>query len=124
MRLHQMRHKTLDWKQGKRCGRNSRIVTWRKPVYPKDRGFTREQWAKPPEQIEVRLVRKSFTDRYRCKSELVIVSSLLDRTKHSSEELAAIYLRRWEIEVRLGDVKEMAAGRTLSKRGSCEARSQ
>jgi len=47
----------------------------------------------------------NFEDRYGSKSELVVVTTLLDPATHDGIEPSELYARRWEIEVRIRDVK-------------------
>jgi hypothetical protein len=105
MRLHQARHRKLDWRQGKRIGKHQRLVIWKKPQQPKGSTLTADQWAALPAQMEVRLIRFYFEDRDGKKRRMVLVTTLLDHVKYDWQELAAIYAQRWDIELRLRDVK-------------------
>ncbi len=45
MRLHQARHRKLDWRKGKKISRNERIITWKKPKQqPATSDLTKDQW--------------------------------------------------------------------------------
>jgi len=55
--------------------------------------------------MEVRLVKMGFEDRYGRKQQLVVVTTLLDQKTHKGIDLAELYVRRWEIEVRFRDIK-------------------
>ena len=46
-----------------------------------------------------------YEDRDRKKRPLVVVTDLLDPVKFLGEELIDLYARRWEIEVKLQDIK-------------------
>jgi len=106
MRLHQARHSKLDWRRGKRIGKHQRLVTWEKPSQkPKGSTLTADQWAALPARMEVRLIRFYFEDRDGKKRRMVLVTTLLDHVKYDWQELAAIYAQRWDIELRLRDVK-------------------
>jgi hypothetical protein len=105
MRLHQARHAKLDWRKGKRLGKHQRLVVWKKPPQPKGSTLTPEQWAALPAQMEIRLIRFYFEDRDGKKRRMVLATTLLDHVKYDWEELAAIYAQRWDIELRLRDVK-------------------
>ena len=104
-RLHQARHRCLDWRKGKRCGRSSRIVRWKKPKYPKNSPLSRSEWDQLPDHLELRLIKKQFIDRYKRKSELVVVTTLTDSKRYPEAEVADLYAKRWEIEVRIRDFK-------------------
>lgn len=106
MRLHQARHRTLDWRRGRRIGKHQRIVTWRKPSQqPSGSTIDAAEWAALPDEMEVRLIRFYFEDRDGKKRSMVLATTLIDHEKYDWIELAAIYAQRWDIELRLRDVK-------------------
>ena len=106
MRLHQSRHRVLDWRNGKRIGKNQRLATWKKPAtQPVGSTMTAEEWEALPGELEVRLIRFYFEDRDGKKRRMVLSTTLLDHVKYDWQELAALYAQRWDIELRLRDVK-------------------
>lgn len=106
MRLHQSRHRKLDWRQGKRIGRNQRLITWKKPAQqPSGSTISTEEWAALPEEMEIRLIRFWFEDRNGKKRRMVLATTLIDHEIYDWIELAALYSQRWDIELRLRDVK-------------------
>jgi hypothetical protein len=106
MRLHQARARKLDWRKGRRVGKHQRIVTWRKPARkPKASALTEEQWAQLPDTLEIRLIRMHFEDRGGAKCRLIVATTLLDTARFDGLELFCLYARRWEIELKLRDIK-------------------
>ena len=106
MRLHQARHRALDWRKGKRIGKNQRLVTWKKPTKQASAStMPAEEWAALPEELNIRLIRFEFTDRSGKKRRMVLSTTLLEHSTYLWEELATIYAQRWDIELRLRDVK-------------------
>lgn len=106
MRLHQARHRALDFRRGKNMGRNQRLVTWKKPKkQPLSSPLTQEQWAALPATMEIRLIRFWYEDRDGKKRRMVLATTLLDAEQYDWDELAGIYAQRWDIELRLRDVK-------------------
>jgi hypothetical protein len=105
MRLHHARDKALDWRKGRKINSNERIVTWKRPQHPRGSTLTREEWDNMPESMELRLIRFHFENRAGKKAELIVVTTLLDSKQHAGEELADLYARRWEIELKLRDLK-------------------
>lgn len=103
VRLHQMRH--TDWRKGTKAGPNQRIVTWCKPRQPKGSCLTREQWAQLPEQLQVRLIRVRAKDRDGRLKTMFLATNLLDTVRYPEEDIAALYFQRWQIELRLRDLK-------------------
>lgn len=106
MRLHQARHRVLDLRKGKKLGKNQRLVTWKKPlIQPSTSKLSATQWAQLPAEISIRLIWFSYRDRYNKKRRMVIATTLADPVQHPWEEVAAIYASRWDIELRLRDLK-------------------
>lgn len=105
MRLHHARDKALDWRKGRKIGSNQRIVTWQRPQRPHGTSLTREQWEALPETMELRLIRFHYENRAGKKAELIVVTTLLDAQQHPGEDLADLYARRWDIELKLRDLK-------------------
>ncbi|MDP0492372.1 MAG: transposase, partial [Verrucomicrobiota bacterium JB023] len=67
--------------------------------------LTAEQWTALPETLTVRYIKMGYENRSGEKKMLVVVTDLLDATKYPGEELIDLYARRWEIEVKLRDLK-------------------
>ena len=93
-----------DFRKGKRLGRYDRLVTWQKPTR-KPRTATRKLWHSLPEQITLRLIRypgsiAGFRTRH-----IILVTTLLDPVLYPASELAALYLRRWRVELFLRHLK-------------------
>lgn len=106
MRLHQARHRKLDWRRGKRLGPIERLVTWQKPpCQPAGSSLSPGQWKALPEEMTVRYVKVGYEDRAGQRRGLVIVTNLLDAKRYDAVEIAHLYSRRWEIELKMRDVK-------------------
>lgn len=106
MRLHQARHRKLDWRRGKKLSPIDRLVTWKKPAcQPATSDLSPEEWEALPEEMTLRYIKLNFEDRYGRKQSLVVVTDLLDPVEFDALELSCLYARRWEIELKLRDVK-------------------
>lgn len=106
MRLHQARHRILDWRKGKKIDANQRLFIWKKPAQqPGGSTLDAAGWAALPDEMEVRLIRFYFEDRDGKKRRMVLATTLIDHEKYDWIELAALYAQRWDIELRLRDVK-------------------
>ena len=106
MRLHQARHRTLDWRKGRKIDKHQRLVTWKKPSRkPSGSTLDAAEWVALPDEMEVRLIRFHYEDRDGKKCRMVLATTLTDHEKYDWTELAAIYAQRWDIELRLRDVK-------------------
>ena len=102
MRLHQMRK--VDFRQGKRLGPNDQIVVWTKPLQ-RSAGCTPEAFAALPATLTLRMVRYLVkTPGFRTK-EVVLITSLLDPIAYPASELAALYFKRWTVELHFREIK-------------------
>lgn len=106
MRLHQARHRALDWRRGKQLSNIERLVTWQRAKKPsKGSNLTQEEWDKLPEEITLRYIKMSYENRAGDKETLVVVTDLLDPVEYPAIEVADLYSERWEIEVKFRDIK-------------------
>jgi hypothetical protein len=106
MRLHQARHRKLDWRRGKKVSPFERLVIWHKPLKQSETSeLSEEEWRRIPETITVRYIKMGYEDRAGEKRMMVVVTTLLDSKKHDALELIDLYAKRWEIEVKFRDVK-------------------
>ena len=105
MRLHQMRHRALDWRQGRKIDHDSRLVIWKKPPRPGKSGISRAEWEALPDSMEVRLVRVKGTGRDGKPRTMILATTLLEECAYPTEEIALLYAERWKIEVKFRDIK-------------------
>ena len=99
--LHPLRD--ADFRRGKRLGKGDHIVSWAKPAKPD--WLDQQTYDRLPKQLEVREVEvKVHVPGFRTES-LVVVTSLLDPEVYTRDEIAALYRRRWVIELELRDIK-------------------
>ena len=103
-RNHQSRK--LDFRKGKKLGPNERLQVWRKPHWQTPGSkVSPEEWASLPDQIPVRIIRVKTTGRDGKAVTRNIVTTLLDAQRYPAEEVASLYVHRWEIELRFRDIK-------------------
>lgn len=106
IRLHQKREAALDWRKGRRLSPHERLVSWKRPAFSSVSGkITRQEWEALPTEMEVRLIRLGYQDRYGRKRKMTVVTTLTEAQLLDGIELHALYARRWEIELRLRDIK-------------------
>jgi IS4 transposase len=105
MRLNGKREQHLDWRKGRKLNSYERIVSWKRPFRSAMPHLSEEEWEQLPEQMEVRLIKLKFENRYGQKDNLVVATTLLDHETYDGIELADLYARRWQIEVKLRDLK-------------------
>jgi hypothetical protein len=103
-RNHQSRK--CDFRRGKKIGPNERIQVWQRPrQQPVLSRLSPEQWAHLPERMEMRIIRVKGPNREGKQRTRYIVSTLLDADEYPWEEVASLYMHRWEIELRFRDIK-------------------
>ncbi|YCM44216.1 IS4 family transposase [Verrucomicrobiaceae bacterium 227] len=106
MRLHQARHRKLDWRKGKKISQIERLVTWKKPTKKPDTSqLTDQQWEDLPNELTLRYIKLGYENRAGEKAALVVVTDLLDPQAYPAEEVADLYMERWQIEVKFRDLK-------------------
>lgn len=106
MRLHQARHRKLDWRRGKKLSDFERLVSWQKPIkQPQASELSPEDWEKLPSEITLRYIKKRYRDRSGERRTLVLVTTLLDHQEHDGKELLGLYAERWQIELKFRDIK-------------------
>lgn len=104
MPLHQARK--IDFRTGKKIGPNERLMTWVKPKnQPKKSTLTKGLWDRLPATQSMRIIRFWYTNKEGKQCRKHLVTTLLDTEKYGWEELVALYLERWDIELRFRDVK-------------------
>ena len=102
MRLHQRRE--ADMNQGKRLGKADRLQTWTKPLQcPKAMNAARH--AALPETLSVRIIATQVAVRGHRPEAMLLATTLSDPKAHSAATIAALYLRRWEVELFFDDIK-------------------
>jgi len=101
-RLHQAR--PSDLRQGKRLGKNDRLILWRKP-WQRPRYLPKRVWNLIPKELSVRVVRFILeVPGFRAQS-VTLVTTLLDPQAYPAEDLARLYARRWHIELWFRHIK-------------------
>jgi Transposase DDE domain len=100
-RMHQRRK--FDFRRGRRIGIEDHIVTWIKPARPD--WMDEETYAQVPCELEVRELRVVVAQPGFRVNELVLVTTLLDAVGYPQEEVANLYLERWNIELDFRSIK-------------------
>lgn len=93
-----------NFRQGKRMGPQERLITWSKPLY-KPHYLTKRQWAAIPATLPLRLVRVKLCRPGWRPLVFHVVTTLLDTQAYPAEWIAALYLRRWRLELCFRDLK-------------------
>jgi hypothetical protein len=100
-RLHQSRR--CDFRRGRRLGVEDHVVTWIKPKRPDwmdQATYDRIPGVMVLREVRVRVHQPGFR-----VEELVLVTTLRDEVLYTKDELADLYLKRWNIELDLRSIK-------------------
>jgi putative transposase len=101
-RMHQLRQ--YDFSQGRRLGHHDQVVKWLRPQRPE--WMTAEEYARIPEEIEVRELQVQVLGKgYRTRS-LVLVTTLLDEVEFPKDDIGDLYHMRWHAELDLRALKQ------------------
>jgi hypothetical protein len=101
VRLHAKRH--ADFRQGKRLGKRDHLVVWPKPARPA--WMSRREFAAMPDHVVVRELRHQVEQPGHRTRALTLATTLIDEEEHSRDQVAALYARRWQVELFFDDVK-------------------
>ncbi len=101
-RLHQGRR--FQRRHAKKIGPSQWLVTWTKPPQRPDY-LTVEEWATVPGEITVRIIHVRVEAKGFRTKELWISTTLLDPITYPAEQVAQLYLRRWDMELCFRDLK-------------------
>jgi Transposase DDE domain len=94
----------VDFRKAKRLGRNDGLLVWPKPQRCPPY-LSPAQWAKIPGSITVRVLRFQIAVKGCRTRSVALVTTLLNSKDYPLEELAALYARRWRLELCFRDLK-------------------
>ncbi len=100
-RMHQRRK--FDFRRGRRIGIEDHVVTWTKPVRPD--WMDEETYARIPDDLEVRELRVTVEQPGFRVDKLVLVTTMLEAEGYTREEVANLFLQRWNIELDFRSIK-------------------
>jgi hypothetical protein len=100
-RQHQLRK--IDFRKGRRLGKNDHLINWTKPQRPK--WMTQNFYDSLPAILTLREVRVHIPKGKNRVREIVVVTTLLDAGRYNKGEIGTLYLRRWQAELHLRSLK-------------------
>jgi Transposase DDE domain len=102
-RMHQRRK--FDFRRGRALGVEDHVVTWTRPARPQ--WMDEETYARVPSEITVRELRFKVEQPGFRVDNVVLVTTMLDATEYTKEELAELFLERWNVELDLRAIKDV-----------------
>lgn len=86
-------------------GENDYLTKWNKPVWNKRASYSREDWEQLPDELLLRQIKvKVHQSGFRVK-EFHIITTLLDTDEYPANDIAELYLQRWDVELFFRDIK-------------------
>jgi hypothetical protein len=101
-RLHGSRR--ADFRRGQRLGPLDQLITWMRPRHL-PAGLNLKEWLAFPATLTVRLVRVQIQEKGFRTRTVTLVTTLLDAQKYPVSALAALYRRRWQVELSFRQIK-------------------
>jgi len=102
MRLHQRR--AVDFRCGRRLGREDHVVSWTKPKRPA--WMAEATYAVLPATIDIRELRVCVTQRGFRTRVVLVATTFLDAKVFAQEDIAGLYRARWHAELDLRSIKQ------------------
>ena len=102
MRLNGVRK--VDFRKGKKLGSNDRLIVWEKPTQ-RPKGCTQEEFDALPATMILRHVRLTTSARGHRTQTITLVTTLLDSVAYPLQQLAELYLQRWNVELHFRNIK-------------------
>jgi hypothetical protein len=100
-RMHQMRK--FDFRRGQRLGIQDHVVRWVKPARPN--WMDQESYDRMPDELSIREIRVKVRQPGFRVNEIVLATTLLDPVLYPTNEVADLFLKRWNIELDLRSIK-------------------
>jgi Transposase DDE domain len=100
-RMH--RRRKIDFRRGRCLGIEDHQVLWRKPTRPE--WMDEATYEQIPDEMLVRELRFRVQQPGYRVHEIVLVTTLLDPIEYAKEELADLFLKRWNIELDMRSIK-------------------
>ncbi len=100
-RMHQRRK--IDFRRGRCLGVTDHLVRWQKPTRPE--WMDEATYAQIPDELWVRELRFLVARPGYRVNEIVLVTTLLDSIAYTKDDLADLFLKRWNIELDLRSIK-------------------
>ena len=100
-RVHQLR--TVDFRRGRRLGKGDHTVQWKLPQKPK--WMDQQTYERMPASIKIREVHVHVAQPGFRTGSFVVVTTLTDAAKYTTDDLAELYHSRWLAELDIRAIK-------------------
>ena len=104
MRLHQRRR--VDFRRGKRLGKDDILLNWTKPAQ-RPETLSAEEFRALPDTLTVRQIRLTPNIKgFRVRT-IILVTTLLDPIAFPAQALGELYFQRWSVELHFREIKTL-----------------
>jgi hypothetical protein len=86
-------------------GPNDLLTAWPRPRYTAKLSYSKDEWEDLPEELPLRQIRVTVKHPGFRTRGFYIITTLLDAEQYPAEELAALYFKRWDVELFFRDIK-------------------
>jgi hypothetical protein len=101
-RLHQRR--PIDFRCGRRLGRDDHLITWTRPAKPA--WMSDEDYQRIPDTLTLRELRFDVIIPGRRAETITVVTTLTDAEAFTKEDIAELYGFRWHVELDIRAIKQ------------------
>ena len=86
-------------------GDDDLLIHWPKPKWSKRLSYSKAEWEALPEKLVLRQIKVHVQEPgYRTQS-FFIITTLTDASLYSADDVAGLYLQRWDVELFFRDIK-------------------
>lgn len=89
----------------KELGPDDLLIEWKKPQYNKVLSYSKDVWEDLPDRLMLRQIKVQVDQSGFRGKEFYIVTTLLDPNTYLRAEIAALYRKRWDVELFFRDIK-------------------
>jgi len=86
-------------------GDHDLLIEWHKPVRSPVASYSQEEWEDLPDTLALRQIKVTVKQAGFRVQAFYIITTLLDAEAYPANELADLYLQRWEVELFFRDIK-------------------
>lgn len=94
-----------DFRRGQRLGKNERLMIWRKPKRDKACPLSEAEYEQLPADLFVRVLRVRLPAKGQRTRHVLVATTLSARDAFPLEQLLELYHGRWQVEMRLAELK-------------------
>ena len=90
----------------KKLGDGDLLIHWKRPYHQKKKSIiSRDEWDQLPKELLLRQIKVTVAQSGFRVVEYYIITTLLDDTLYSANDIADLYFRRWDVELFFRDLK-------------------